>query len=105
MDKIALTGAQKSRLRGLGQRIEASIKIGKEGVTPTIVGELRRQLGAHELVKLRFLGSPRDERATLCIKLSEESGGIFVGSVGQTALFFTPTSKGPADSLLEETDS
>ncbi|HZZ19363.1 MAG TPA: YhbY family RNA-binding protein [Opitutaceae bacterium] len=101
MEKTALTGAQKSRLRGLGQRMDASIKIGKDGLTPTILSEVRRQLGAHELVKLRYVGTERDERAAMSAKLSEETGSHFVGSVGQTALFFTPSATAGKASLLE----
>jgi RNA-binding protein len=88
MDIPALTGSQKSRLRALGQRMEPTIKVGKDGMTPAIVADLGRQLGAHELVKLRFAGLPRDERAALCDRLAAETGGMCVGSVGQTALFF-----------------
>jgi RNA-binding protein len=104
MDKIVLTGAQKSRLRGLGQRMEPSVKVGKDGLTPAVLGEMRRQLGAHELVKLRYAGSPRDERAAMSLKLSEATGSTFVGSVGQTALFFTPAAVAGKASLLGSPD-
>jgi RNA-binding protein len=100
MDKIVLTGAQKSRLRGLGQRMEPSVKVGKDGLTPAIIGEVQRQLGAHELVKLRYVGSPREERAAMSVTLSEATGSAFVGSVGQTALFFTPAPSSARVSLL-----
>lgn len=105
MEKTALTGAQKSRLRGLGQRMEPSIKVGKDGLTPAILVEVKRQLGAHELVKLRYVGSGRDERAAMSIKLSEETRSHFVGSVGQTALFFVPTSAPGKTSLLEDEEA
>jgi RNA-binding protein len=100
MDAIVLTGSQKSRLRGIGQRTEPSVRVGKEGMTPAMLAELRRQLAARELVKLRFAGIARDERADLCVKLSEATGSAFVGSVGLTALFFIPFATGAAASLL-----
>jgi RNA-binding protein len=90
-----LTGAQKARLRGLGQRIGASLKVGKDGATPAVIAELRRQLRVNELVKVRFLGSGRDERAGLCGTISQQTESLCVGSVGQTALFYTPRA-GPA---------
>jgi RNA-binding protein len=101
MEKTALTGAQKSRLRGLGQRMEASVKVGKDGLTPTIITEVRRQLAAHELVKLRYVGAGRDERAAMSVKLGDETGSHFVGSVGQTALFFIPSATAGKAALLE----
>jgi len=108
MDTIALTGAQKSRLRGLGQRMDPSVRVGKEGLTPAMLAEMRRQLSKSELVKLRFAGSPRDVRAALCLQLSESTGSVCVGSVGQTgqtALFYTPKAGAPAESLLEDEDA
>lgn len=104
MDAITLTGSQKSRLRGIGQRTEPSVRVGKEGMTPAMLSELRRQLAARELVKLRFVGIAREERSTLCAKLSEASGSAFVGSVGQTALFYAPPEGAGAGSLLAAED-
>lgn len=88
MYELPLTGAQKSYLRGLGQRLEASIKVGREGLTPAFFAELQKLLRAHELVKLRFLGAERDERATLTKQIEDEGRCVCVGSVGHTALFY-----------------
>jgi RNA-binding protein len=99
MEETELTGAQKSRLRGLGQRMEPSVKVGKDGLTPTIITEMKRQLSAHELVKLRYGAAAREQRAAMSLRLSEETGSHFVGSVGQTALFFIP-SAGPGKAKL-----
>jgi RNA-binding protein len=100
MDTIALTGAQKSMLRGHGQRMDASVKVGKDGLTPMIIAEIGRQLRARELVKIRFVGSPRGARAELCKQLSAATGSACVGSVGQTALFFIPFADPAAESML-----
>lgn len=93
MELPQLTGAQKTRLRGLGQTLEPSLKIGQAGVSPAVVHELQRILAANELVKVRFLGADRDVRATLAATLATEVPCIHVGSVGATALFYLP----PAD--------
>lgn len=88
MYSFPLTGAQKSQLRGLGQQLEPALKIGKGGLTPTFLAELQQQLRAHELVKLRFLGVERDDRATLCEQIADEGRCVCVGAVGHTALFY-----------------
>jgi RNA-binding protein len=88
MDKPILTGGQKSHLRGLGQKLEASLKLGKAGLTPSFFKELERLLHARELVKLRFLGSDRDERAAFCGRIASEGRCECVGAVGHTALFY-----------------
>ena len=88
MYDFPLTGAQKSFLRGLGQKLEPSLKLGKNGLTPAFLTELQRVLRAHELVKLRFVGVERDERGELCAKIADEGRCVFVGGVGHTALFY-----------------
>jgi RNA-binding protein len=88
MYDFPLSGAQKSFLRGLGQKLEPALKLGKGGLTPDFLKELQKQLRAHELVKLRFLGAERDERAALCTQIADEGRCVFVGSVGHTALFY-----------------
>ena len=88
MYEIALNGAQKSYLRGLGQTLEPALKLGKGGLTPTFFSELQKQLRSHELVKLRFLGAERDERAALCEQIADEGRCVCVGAVGHTALFY-----------------
>jgi RNA-binding protein len=88
MYDFPLTSAQKSFLRGLGQKLEPALKLGKGGLTPAFLAELQKQLRAHELVKLRFLGAERDERAAICLQVADEGRCVFVSTVGHTALFY-----------------
>jgi RNA-binding protein len=88
MYDFPLTGAQKTQLRGLGQTLEPVIKAGKAGLTPEFFKELQRQLNQHELIKLRFVGIERDERATLIGQIADEGRCVCVGAVGHTALFY-----------------
>jgi RNA-binding protein len=88
MYEFPLTGAQKTFLRGLGQQLEPVLKIGKAGLTPEFFRELQRQLDAHELIKLRFLGLERDERTARCAAIADQGRCVCVSAVGHTALFF-----------------
>jgi RNA-binding protein len=85
----SLTGAQRSKLRGLGQTLPDAIHCGRDGVTPAFIAELDALLAARELVKLRFTGGQdRHERAALCDALAAATRSECVGAVGHTALFF-----------------
>ncbi|MCX6937410.1 MAG: YhbY family RNA-binding protein [Verrucomicrobia bacterium] len=88
MENTSLTGAQKTRLRGLGQTLEASLKIGKAGLTPAFFREFARMLDARELVKLRFDGADRHARAAFIAQIEAETTVPCVGAVGHTALFY-----------------
>ena len=87
MTAPALTGAQKSYLRSLGQTMDCGIAIGKDGVSRTVVIELEKLFGHHELVKVK-LNAEREERVRLCARIEAETGAVEAGAVGKTALFY-----------------
>jgi RNA-binding protein len=88
MDLPSLTGAQKTRLRSLGQKLDAMLMIGQAGATPTVLKELNGLLAIHELVKVRFAGADRDQRAELAATIAATAPCIHAGSVGGIALFY-----------------
>lgn len=89
-----LTGAQKTRLRGLGQTMPDTLHAGKQGLTPAFFVQLNRLLDARELIKLRFEGADRHERAVLIKQIEEQAPSLCVGAVGRTALFWRPGAEG-----------
>ena len=84
----ALTGAQKTKLRGLGQTLSDSLRLGRAGTTPALLVELNRQLDTRELVKVRFEGADREARAALCDQIAAGNSCMCVGAVGHPALFW-----------------
>lgn len=90
MENRKLTGHQKSHLRGLGQRLEPVLSVGRGGVTPAVLKELERALAAHELVKVRLLAE-RDARGPLMESLAAGTGSEIVGSVGRAMLLYRPS--------------
>jgi RNA-binding protein len=95
MDHVPLTGAQRAHLRGLGQRLDAALKLGREGLTPAVTAALDRLLNANELVKVRFVNADRDEREGACERIAREAQCEWVSSVGHTALFFRRNADAP----------
>lgn len=88
MSSPVLTGAQKTYLRGLGQTRSHALTVGKAGLTPEFFRELEALLTGQELVKLRFAGADRHERAALCEAIAAKTESLCVGTVGHTALFY-----------------
>jgi RNA-binding protein len=74
----------------MGQLMDASLIIGQAGIKPAVLTELNRQLEMNELVKLRFAGADRHQRADLSTQLAAGVPCLHVGSVGATALFYRP---------------
>ena len=87
MTAPALTGAQKSYLRSLGQTMYCSLVIGRVGLTPAVLADLNRQLDARELVKVKLLAE-REERAVLATEIATKTAAAEAGAVGKTALFY-----------------
>ena len=87
MTALALTGAQKSYLRSLGQTMDCQLTIGREGITTAVVAELEKLFARHELIKVKLLAE-RDERDALCSAIAEKTGAAEAGSVGKTAIFY-----------------
>jgi RNA-binding protein len=84
----ALSNAQRARLRGLGQTLPDRVHLGRAGLTKEFLAELDRQLERDELVKLRFHGFERSERAELLTRVAQAGCCEAVGAVGQTALLY-----------------
>ena len=89
MSLLQLTGAQKTRLRGLGQTLPDTLHVGREGAAASVTARLDQELTRRELVKIRFTGGQdRHQRAALHESLATATGSACVGAVGHTALFW-----------------
>jgi len=84
----ALTGKQKGGLRGLGQKLDVAVTVGKGGVADSLVRELDLALERRELVKVRLPAATRGERHELGMRLAAACGAEWVGEVGHTALLY-----------------
>ena len=95
MTLSSLTGAQKTKLRSLGQTMADAAFLGKDGMTAAFLLELNRLLDTRELVKLRFTGGQdRHARAALCAQVEAAAPALCVGAVGHTALFWRAGAEG-----------
>ncbi len=94
-DIPSLTGAERRALRGQGQLLEASVTIGREGITAAVVRELGTQLARHGLIKVRASETDRRARETLFEQLAAETSSALVGTVGRTALYYRPIDDRP----------
>jgi len=77
-------------LRGQAAKIEASTHIGKNGVTPSLIEEIMRQLKDNKLIKVKLLKSaveamPREELAK---DLAEKTRSELIEVKGNTVVLF-----------------
>ena len=82
-----LTGAEKHVLRGRAQTFEATIHLGKAGLTDGFITSLDHELAHRELVKLRF-DAFKDERKKLAPEIAARTGSELLCVVGHVAVFY-----------------
>jgi RNA-binding protein len=82
-----LTNAQIRKLKGMAQRMDASLKVGKSGLSPAFMESLNTELERHELVKVKF-AEHKEQRKTLAPGLAEKSGAFLVTLVGNVVVLY-----------------
>jgi RNA-binding protein len=82
-----LNSKQKKYLKGLGHNVDASLLIGKSGISTNTCEELDRQLAARELVKVKF-NEFKEEKKDLAADLALKTDSTLVQIIGNNALFY-----------------
>jgi RNA-binding protein len=73
-------------LKGLGTDIKATIHVGKEGLTESVVEEVKNQIKAHKLVKVKVLAPSVEIKKEIAKDLEERTGAALIEVRGNTIL-------------------
>jgi RNA-binding protein len=84
-----LSNAEVRKLKGQAQRLEASVRLGRGGVSPAFLAGLDRELTQHQLVKVR-LYDLKDQRHEIGEQLARESGSHLVTVIGHVVVLYRP---------------
>jgi RNA-binding protein len=82
-----LSNSQRQHLRRLAHSLKPILQIGKAGVTEQVRVSVDQVLAAHELVKIKFVGS-KEEKERLVATLSHQTRCEIVGVIGNTAVLY-----------------
>ena len=82
-----LNNAQIRKLKGLAQRMDASLKVGKQGLSEGFIKSLDEELSRHELVKLKFTEF-KEQRKELAPQLAERTQSLLVTLLGNVVVLF-----------------
>ena len=86
---VPLTNAQVRDLKAQAQRLKATVKVGKEGLSPQFLAALNEVLQHHELVKVKF-DEFKEQKKALAPQLAEKSGSHLVTRVGNVVVLYRP---------------
>ncbi len=89
----SLTNAQIRAFKAQAQRMKATLKIGKEGISPQFLFTLDEAVKHHELVKVKF-DEFKEHKKELTPQLAEKSGSHLVTRVGNVVVLYRPRPSG-----------
>jgi len=95
-----ITTKQRASLRGMANKIDTIVHVGKGGITDTIVKQLDDALTARELVKGKVLESALLTSREVCENLARRTKSAPVQVIGTKFVLYRPNKKLPADKRI-----
>ncbi|MBE6020356.1 MAG: ribosome assembly RNA-binding protein YhbY [Firmicutes bacterium] len=83
-----LTGKQRSYLKGLAQKIDPTVYIGKQGITENVIKEMETGYECRELVKVKLQESCMLDAKEAANEIAEITGAEFVQAIGRKFVLY-----------------
>ena len=83
-----LTADGKRALRAQAHHLKPVVLVGQHGVSDAVLAEIDIALTAHEMIKMRFRGTEREDRETEIARICATLGCEFVSGIGGTAVLW-----------------
>ena len=87
-----LTSKQRQYLRGLAHPLAPVVRVGKAGVTESVIAETKKSLHSHELIKVRI---EADDRKAAAEALAAGTDAQIAGVVGKVAILYRAREEEP----------
>lgn len=85
---MALTQEQKKQFKAIGHHLKPVLIVADNGLTEGVMAELERAINDHELIKVQFRITDRDDRRGIIDELCRDSGSELVQVIGKMALIY-----------------
>src|SRR3954468_2555535 len=82
-----LNNAQIRKLKGMAQRMDATLKVGKNGLSPGFIETVNPELERHELVKIKF-SEFKEQKKELAPQLAEKTASHLVTLLGNVLVLY-----------------
>ncbi len=96
-----LTSKQRSFLRGLSNRLEAIIQIGKDGTNPSLTTAIDEALEARELIKVSVLNNCAEDLKEIAEAIAGRTRSEVVQVIGRKIVLYRKNKKKPIRELPE----
>lgn len=85
-----LTGKQRRHLRALANRLPATVRVGKDGVSDALVASVAAEFAHRELVKVALNPNADVTPAAVARQLPGATGSTWVQTLGRTVVLYRP---------------
>lgn len=85
---MALTQEQKKQFKSIGHHLKPVLTVAENGLSEGVMAELERALNDHELIKVQFRITERDDRRALIDELCQSGSCELVQTIGKMALIY-----------------
>jgi len=100
-----LNQRDKKRFRAIGHHLSPIVTIAGNGLSTSVLSELSRAIGDHELIKIRVLTGDRNECNVTIAEIKKQLDVEVVQSIGKVALVYkAAATPDPALSNLHRSD-
>lgn len=83
-----ITGKQRSFLKGLAQKIDPTVYIGKQGITENVIKEMETGFESRELVKVKLQESCMMDAKEAANEVAAVTGAEFVQAIGRKFVLY-----------------
>ena len=90
-----LTGKQRQYLKGLAHPLSPIVRVGRGGVSESVIAETRKSLEIHELIKIRIDVDDSSDRKALAADLAHAADAEVAGTIGKIAILYKPRAEKP----------
>lgn len=94
-----MTAKQRQFLKGLAHPLSPVVRVGKGGVSTSVIEETKKSLDAHELIKVRIESDDSASREVLVTTLAGATGSEVAGRVGKVAILYRARDEKPTIEL------
>lgn len=90
-----LTSKQRQFLKGLAHPLAPIVRVGKAGVTESVIAETKKSLAAHELIKVRIDVEESKERKDIAARLAAAADAHLAATIGKIAVLYRERDEEP----------
>lgn len=83
-----ITGKQRSFLKGLAQKTDPTVYIGKQGITENVIKEMETGFEARELVKVKLQEGCMMDAKEAANEVAAVTGAEFVQAIGRKFVLY-----------------